>query len=106
MQQFIAPIREERVLKMAQRWRAGKDRRGEYVGSAVAFLLGWVFLTFMLVGPYVLGRLASSYLGWNEEPLVFGMLAAIAFVWIYERMETREKYNRLVNRIERLEQRR
>jgi hypothetical protein len=48
--------------------------------------------------------MAASYLGWSKEPLVFGLLATISYVWTYTRFDIDEKHDRLRDRIEQLEQ--
>jgi len=53
---------------------------------------------------YHLSRWASTYVGWNEEPLVIGLLGTIAFVWMYTYAEMNEMRERMRERIDRLEQ--
>jgi len=83
--------------------RTGSNRRNESVGFYIAFAIGWLWITALLTAVYVFGRLAWSYIGWGE-PLVFGILVIIGFVWTYARFDIDEKHERLRDRIERLEQ--
>ena len=87
-----------------QRWRTGKEGRNKAIGSFIAFIVGWAWVTLLLSAIYEGGRSAVSYVGWSEEPLVFGLLVTISFVWIYSRFDIDEKYDRLRDRIDQLEQ--
>jgi hypothetical protein len=69
----------------------------------VALPIGWVFLTIFLIGIYHLSRMASAYIGFGEEPLVFGLLGSIAFVWIYTYLDLKEDQKRMGDRIDQLE---
>jgi hypothetical protein len=88
-----------------RQWRSGKEGRDKAIGSFIAFILGWAWVTLLLCGIYEGGRRAVSYVGWSEEPLVFGLLLTIGFVWIYTRFDIDEKHDRLRDRIDQLEQR-
>jgi hypothetical protein len=90
------------VLKITEWWRAGKDSRERAIGYWAALLLGWVWCTVLLSGPFAVGIWAFDYIGRGKDPLIFGLLAAIGFVWMYERLETDAKIDRLTDRIERL----
>ena len=90
------------MLKITERWRAGKDSRERTIAYWVTLLLGWVWCTVLLSGPFAVGIWAFNYIGWGKDPLIFGLLAAIGFLWIYERLETDAKIDRLTDRIERL----
>jgi len=88
------------LLKITQRWRAGKDSREKAIGYSAAFLLGWLWCTFLLSIPFAIGAWAFDYIGWGKDPLIFGLLATIGFVWMLERMRTDAKIERLAERIE------
>jgi hypothetical protein len=88
------------VLKITERWRAGKDTREKAIAYWVTLMLGWLWCTLLLSGPFAVGIWAFSYIGWGKDPLIFGLLAAIGFVWMYERLETDAKIDRLTDRIE------
>ena len=47
--------------------------------------------------------MASAYIGFGEEPLVFGLLGSIAFVWIYTYLDLKEDQKRMGDRIDQLE---
>jgi hypothetical protein len=85
-------------------FRGSKEARNKAIATFVAFIFGWAWVTVLLGGIYEGGRMAASYLGWSNEPLVFGLLATISFVWIYTYFDIGKKQDRLRDRVDQLEQ--
>ena len=71
--------------------------------EVIATTIGWGACLVMLVGAWTLGWWIASYIDGasNADRNVFGLLSALAFLWIYERREAHERYNRLCERLDR-----
>jgi len=54
----------------------------------------------MMGGCYVLGYWLAPHFGGDEHRDSFGILSAIVFIWIYERRQADERWERLLNIID------
>lgn len=72
-----------------------KAIRGAVI-EVVVTAIGWGVCLSMLVGAWTLGWWIASHFDGvsNADRDVFGLLSALAFLWIYERREAHERYNR------------
>ena len=95
--------RSARDRSFGARWERAKEWLSQEIGHSVAFILGWAFVTALLGGAYGVGRWASTYFGWGDEPTTFGLLAASGFVWTYVSLDTAAKLSRIEDRLDRLE---
>jgi membrane associated rhomboid family serine protease len=79
-----------------------KGVRGAVI-EVVVTAIGWGVCLSMLVGAWTLGWWIASHLDGvsDADRNVFGLLSALAFLWIYERREAHERYNRLCERLDR-----
>jgi hypothetical protein len=56
---------------------------------------GWLVCVVFHVGGFGIGRWAAPHFGWEGNPDIFGLLSAIAVVWLYEHREAERKHDRL-----------
>src|SRR5271155_5359654 len=54
----------ELAMHLLAPWRNGKEIRDRILSYIIAMVIGWLFLTALLVGIYHLSRWASTYVGW------------------------------------------
>jgi hypothetical protein len=76
-----------------------KGVRGAVVG-VVAMVFGWAVCLGILVGAWGVGCWIASAAS-DVDRNAFGLLSALAFLWIYERQEAHERYTRLCERLDR-----
>jgi TM2 domain-containing membrane protein YozV len=78
------------------------SKLGKAAAEGIATIIGWVFCFGLLSGMYWLGWLlgVSTHLSEVDRGM-FGLLSVLAFLWIYERREAHERYNRLCERLDR-----
>jgi hypothetical protein len=74
-----------------------KDFIGDFLGEGIALVIGWLVCIGVLIGAYYLGFWLAPHLGWRGNPETFGLLSAVAIVWLYEHRHFEEKLNRLNN---------
>ena len=72
---------------------------GEFVGEAIFLVFGWLVCVSILSGFYFIG-LWVAHRGGDSHPEFFGLLSALAMVWLYERREAHERYDRLNERLD------
>jgi hypothetical protein len=75
-----------------------KGVRGAVI-ELVAMAFGWAVCFGMLVGAWGLGWWIASEAASDLDRNVFGLLSALAFLWMYERREAHERYNHLCERL-------
>ena len=70
----------------------------------VTLAIGWPFCLGLLVGAWFLGWwIASHFDAWsNADRDMFGLLSALALIWIYERYDADKRYKRLLELVARL----
>ena len=74
---------------------------GKAVGEGVVTIIGWGFGLGILGGAWTVGWWIASALGdVGADRTAFGLLSALAFLWIYERREAHERYDRLCERLD------
>jgi hypothetical protein len=70
--------------------------------EVVTIVFGWGVSLGLLAGAWTVGWWIASH--WDAasdaDRNVFGLLSALAFLWIYERHEAQERYNRLCERLD------
>ncbi len=76
-----------------------RETVSEFVGTTIATVIGWLFCLTMLAGAYGFGIWISQYFGWGGNREMFGMLSALAFIWLYEHRIAQERYERLLDLI-------
>jgi hypothetical protein len=67
---------------------------GELVGEFIFLVVGWGICLGILGSAYIVGWWLAQRSG-DSDPGAFGLLSALAFLWMYERREFHEKYERL-----------
>jgi hypothetical protein len=50
----------------------------------IVWVVGWLVCMGVLSGAYVGGVWAASYLQWDGDRGIFGLLSALAVIWVYE----------------------
>ena len=69
--------------------------------EVVTIVFGWGVSLGLLAGAWTVGWWIASALGdVGADRTAFGLLSALAFLWIYERHEAQERYNRLCERLD------
>lgn len=81
-----------------------KDYLMGFVVDRIVVLVGWLICIAFLAVAYSLGRWAAPLVGWEFAPDTFGLLSAIAFVWMYEHRNMETKYDRLRELLDQLDQ--
>jgi hypothetical protein len=70
-----------------------------FAAEAIAIAIGWAICLGILAGAYGVGWWMASHLGdanvSNANRSVLGLLSALAFLWLYERRDAKERYDRL-----------
>jgi membrane associated rhomboid family serine protease len=72
----------------------------EAVTGFVFVVIGWGVCLGFLVCAWSLGAWIASGAS-DADRNTFGILSALAFLWMYERREAHERYNRLCERLDR-----
>lgn len=72
-----------------------KESIKEFVGECIALMVGYIVCVSILAGWYGIGQWAAPYLGWSGNKDVFGILSALALLWLYEHRNIEHKHNRL-----------
>ncbi|HWU02432.1 MAG TPA: hypothetical protein VN222_06825 [Novosphingobium sp.] len=78
------------------------DVASELGGELIAGVIGWLACMLLLAGSYQLGGWLASHIGEGEHRDAFGILSAMAFIWIYERRQADERWAELREMIERI----
>jgi len=60
-----------------------------------ALAIGWAFCMGMLAGAFTWGRWAAEYLIDGQHADAFGILSALAVIWIYEHRLSQDRWDRL-----------
>jgi len=68
---------------------------GEFVAEAIVLVIGWLICVSVLAGAFALGRWAVPYFGWGGNPDTFGLLSALACLWLYEHRHFEGRLDRL-----------
>jgi hypothetical protein len=85
-------------------WSERKSKREKILGKALRHAMGWCFTLAILTMAYNAGRWLAPHIGWSSEPSIFGLLTAIAFVWMNTFIEFHGRCDRLSDRIDQLEE--
>ena len=74
-----------------------RDGFAEFIGGAIAEVIGWGFCMAMLAGAYILGYSLAQHFGGGEHRDAFGILSAITFIWLYEHRRADERWRQFLN---------
>jgi hypothetical protein len=85
-------------------WREGNSKQEMILRKALRQTMGWFFMLATLTVAYNAGRWLAPHIGWSSEPSIFGLLTAVAFVWMNAFIVFHGRCDRLSDRIEQLEQ--
>jgi hypothetical protein len=71
---------------------------GEFIGSALADIVGLAFCMAMLSGAYFIGYSVAPYFGGIDHRDTFGLLAAMNLIWVYEHQKAHHRWGKLLSR--------
>lgn len=77
---------------------AKRDAVPELIGEVVVTLIGLVICVGILGSVYFMGYGLAHYFGGGEHRQAFGLIAAIAIIWIYEHRIAHDRWQRFLNR--------
>lgn len=72
-----------------------KEGISEAVVELVVSVIGWAVCMAMAAGSYMLGSWLAPQFGGQDHREAFGVLSAIAFIWLYEHRIAHERWERL-----------
>lgn len=72
----------------------------DMIAEAIASIVGWLFCLGVLVGAYVFGRMFAVWTGAVDEATAYGLLSALAVVWLYEHRVAYDRWERLKERLD------
>jgi len=78
------------------------DKLGEAFVELVVTVIGWFVCMSMACGAYALGYWLAPIFGGQEHRDTFGLLSAIAFIWLYEHREAHDRWEKLKDSLKRL----
>lgn len=67
-----------------------------------ATVIGWFVCMGMTSGAYVFGYWLAPFFGGQEHRDTFGLLSAIAFIWLYEHRDAHDRWEKLKDRLDHL----
>jgi hypothetical protein len=70
----------------------------EFIGMAIAEVIGWAFCMAMLAGAYLIGFYLADHFGGAEHRDAFGILSALVLIWLYEHRLAEERWSRFLQR--------
>lgn len=81
---------------------AKPESSGEVLGHVIADLFGFFWCLAILCGAYGIGAWAARYFLGEDHRDTVGMLAALAFVWMYERHRADSRWRRMSESLDRV----
>jgi hypothetical protein len=80
---------------MSRLWGYITKAAGEFVREIIVSVIGWLFCVAILSSAFGFGHWAASHLGGEGNPDTFGLLSALAVVWLYEHRNIEGKHEHL-----------
>lgn len=71
------------------------DKKNGLIEELIIVVIGWPVCIAMLSGAFALGQWGAPIVGWSGNKDMFGLLSALALVWLYEHKSSQQKYDQL-----------
>lgn len=79
-----------------------RESGGEVIGRLIGDIFGFFWCLAILCGFYVIGAWTAQYFLGDGHRDAVGVLAAVAFVWLYERQRADNRWQQMNEKLDRL----